>query len=64
MTFADEIAGPLTKVINFFITLFNESSLVRGIIGAIKGTVLTVFDFFAFAVNNVIERFKDLGAII
>lgn len=64
VTFADEIAGPLTKVINFFITLFNESSLVRGIIGAIKGTVLTVFDFFAFAVNNVIERFKDLGAII
>jgi len=37
---------------------------VRGIIGAIKGTVLTVFDFFAFAVNNVIESFKDLGAII
>lgn len=37
---------------------------MRGIIGAIKGTVLTVFDFFAFAVNNVIERFKDLGAII
>ncbi len=64
VTFADEIAGPLTKVINFFITLFNESSLVRGIIGAIKGTVLTVFDFFAFAVNNVIESFKDLGAII
>ena len=64
VTFADEIAGPLTKVINFFITLFNESSLVRGIIGAIKGTVLTVFDFFAFAVNNVIEIFKDLGAII
>ncbi len=24
VTFADEIAGPLTKVINFFITLFNE----------------------------------------
>ena len=64
VTFADEIAPFITKVINFFITLYNESSAVRTIIGLIKGTVLTVFDFFAFAVNNVIASFKDLGAII
>jgi hypothetical protein len=64
VTFADEVAVPITAVANYFITLYNESAAVRGIIGAIKGTVQTVFDFFAFAVNNVIESFKDLGAIV
>ena len=64
VTFADEIAPYITSVINYFITLYNESSLLRGIIGAIKGTVITVFDFFAFAVNNVIASFRDLGSII
>jgi len=64
VTFADEIAKPLTKVINFFITLFNESSLVRGMIGAIKGTVQVVFGFFKFAVESVIGAFTDLGKII
>jgi len=64
VTFADEIAPYITGVINFFITLYNESSAVRTIIGLIKGTVITVFDFFAFAVNNVIASFRDLGSII
>jgi len=64
VTFADEIAPYITAVINFFITLYNESSAVRTIIGLIKGTVITVFDFFAFAINNVIASFRDLGSII
>jgi len=64
VTFADEIAPYITDVINYFITLYNESSLLRGIIGGIKGTVQVVFDFFLFAVDSVIEGFKDLGAII
>ena len=64
VTFADEVAGPITAVANYFITLYNESAMLRGMIGAIKGTVQTVFDFFVFAVNNVIESVKDLGSII
>ena len=64
VTFADEVAGPITAVANYFITLYNESAMLRGMIGAIKGTVQTVFDFFVFAVNNVIESVKDLGGII
>jgi tape measure domain-containing protein len=64
VTFADEIAPYITGVINYFITLYNESSLLRGIIGGIKGTVQVVFDFFLFAVDSVIEGFKDLGAVI
>jgi hypothetical protein len=64
VTFADEIAPYITDVINYFITLYNESSLVRGIIGGIQGTVQVVFDFFLFAVNSVIGAFQDLGTII
>lgn len=64
VTFADEIAPYITDVINYFITLYNESSLLRGIIGGIKGTVQVVFDFFLFAVDSVIGAFKDLGTII
>ena len=64
VTFADEVAPYITDVINYFITLYNESSLLRGIIGGIKGTVQVVFDFFLFAVDAVIGAFTDLGAII
>ena len=64
VTFADDIAPYITDVINYFITLYNESSLLRGIIGGIKGTVQVVFDFFLFAVDAVIGAFQDLGAII
>ena len=64
VTFADEISPYITDVINYFITLYNESSLLRGIIGGIKGTVQVVFDFFLFAVDAVIGAFQDLGTII
>jgi len=64
VTFADEIAPYITDVINGFITLYNESSLLRGVIGGIKGTVQVVFSFFLFAIDSVIEGFKDLGTII
>ena len=64
VTFADEIAPYITDVINYFITLYNESSLLRGIIGGIKGTVQVVFDFFLFAVDSVIASFQDLGTVI
>jgi hypothetical protein len=64
VTFADEVAPYITVVINGFITLYNESSLLRGVIGGIKGTVQVVFSFFLFAIDSVIEGFKDLGTII
>ena len=64
VTFADQIAPYITDVINYFITLYNESSLLRGIIGGIQGTVQVVFGFFKFAVESVINAFSDLGTII
>jgi hypothetical protein len=46
------------------IQLYNESALLRGIIGGIKGTVKVVFGFFAFAIDSVIASFMDLGTVI
>lgn len=61
--FRDEVSKPIADVINYFIKLYNEIEFVRAVVGAIKGVVQTVFDFFAFAVKNVIESFSDLGGI-
>lgn len=64
LVFSEEASKPIADVINYFIKLYNEIDFVRVIVGAVKGVVQTVFDFFAFAVNSVIASFKDLGAII
>jgi uncharacterized membrane protein len=64
MTFSEEVSKPIADVINYFISLYNEITFVRAIVGAIKGVVQTVFDFFGFAIQMVINRFKDLGDIL
>ena len=63
-TFSEEVSKPIAAVANYFIELYNEVTFVRAIIGALKGVVQTVFDFFGFAIDSVIAAFKDLGAII
>ena len=62
--FSSEVSKPIAAVANYFIKLYNEITFVRAIIGALKGVVQTVFDFFGFAIDSVIGAFKDLGAII
>jgi hypothetical protein len=62
--FSSEVSKPIAAVANYFIKLYNEITFVRAIIGALKGIVQTVFDFFGFAIDSVIGAFKDLGAII
>jgi len=64
MTFSEEVSKPIADVINYFISLYNEITFVRAIIGAIKGVVQTVFDFFGFAIQMVIDRFSDLSGIM
>jgi hypothetical protein len=64
ITFSKEVSKPIADVINYFISMYNEIGFVRAIIGAIKGVVQTVFDFFGFAVQSVINRFQDLGDIM
>ena len=62
--FRSDVAKPIADVTNYFIGLYNEVGFVRTIVGAIRGVVSTVFDFFGFAVTTVINRFRDLGEII
>jgi len=64
MTFSEEVSKPIAAVINYFIKMYNEITFVRAIIGAIKGVVQTVFDFFGFAIQSVINRFSDLSNIM
>lgn len=62
--FAEEVGQALAPVINWFIELYNESTLLRLAIGHIRGTVKVVFSFFGLVINQAIEGFKDLGAIL
>lgn len=65
VTFADEIAVPVTAVINFFIGLWNTVTDIWSFMkGAFKGTIAGVMSFFAFAVDGVVQAFSDLGNII
>jgi len=63
-TFSDEVGQALAPVINWFISLYNESVAVRTVIGGLKAVVKTVFNFFGLAINNIIESFRDIGTII
>lgn len=65
VTFSDEIAVPVTAVINFFIRLWNiVTDIWYFMKGAFKGAIAAVFEFFAFAIEMVIQNFMDLGKVI
>ena len=59
--FADEIAPYITDVINYFITLYNESDAVRMLVGYVKTAFVQSFKNIWTVVGSVIDRVKDLG---
>jgi len=61
VTFADEIAPYITDVINYFITLYNESDAVRMLVGYVKSAFVQSFKNIWTVVGSVIDRVKDLG---
>jgi len=61
VTFADEIAPYITDVINYFITLYNESDAVRMLVGYVKAAFVQSFKNIWTVVGSVIDRVKDLG---
>lgn len=61
VTFADEIAPYITDVINYFITLYNESDAVRILVGYVKSAFVQSFKNIWTIVGSVIDRVKDLG---
>lgn len=64
VTFADEIAPYITDVINYFITLYNESDAVRMIVGYVKTGFVQAFKNIYSVVGIVIDRVKDLGTAL
>jgi len=64
VTFADEIAPYVTEVINYFITLYNESDAVRMLVGYVKSAFVQSFKIIYSVVGLVIDRVKDLGTAL
>ena len=58
--FFDDVKGPITDVINFFITLFNENESVRMAVGFLKTAVVSNFKIMKRAVMSVVETFGVL----
>ena len=58
--FFDDVKGPLTDVINFFITLFNENESVRIAVNFLKTAFVSNFKIMRRAVMSVVETFGVL----
>lgn len=58
----DEVRQPLTDIANYFITLYNESELLRGIVGYVKTAFVEAFNVIYTAVKTVVQLVVDLGA--
>ena len=58
--FWDDIKGPLTNVINYFINLYNESEFLRIAIAALQGMFVATFNLAQRLVMNVVQSFALL----
>jgi hypothetical protein len=59
--FADEVSKPLADVANYFITLYNESDMVRRLVGYVKTAFVEQFKIIWSAVKSVSNLVIDLG---
>jgi TP901 family phage tail tape measure protein len=64
MEFAVKAIEGIVDVINYFIELYNESTAFRWIIQGIKASFKNTFDFIAFTIAEVGNRFKTIGKIL
>ena len=73
--FFDDIKGPMVDFINFFINLYNESTLFRGVIEGVIATFRNMFAVGKFIFNSLVdivgvmvarigEQFSALGELI
>lgn len=58
--FWDDVKGPLTNVINTFITLYNENEGLRIAIGVLKTVFVAAFKIMKRQLMNVVDSFKVL----
>ena len=59
-----QIKTVIVGVINWFIKLYNESVLIRGIVQAVGTVFKMVFDYIAIAINTGWKNFKAFGSMI
>ena len=62
--FWDDVKGPLTNVINTFITLYNENEGLRVAIGVLKTTFIAAFKVMRGALMAVVDTFQVLFSAI
>lgn len=63
----DDVKVAIAQVSNYFIDLYNSSSLVRGVlngilatVGTMGGIIVTVFDLIVYAVQWSIKKIEKL----
>ena len=59
--FADEVSKPLANVANYFITLYNESDMVRRLVGYVKAAFVENFKIIWNTIKTVANLVMDLG---
>jgi hypothetical protein len=59
--YADIVAPYITDIINYFITLYNESDAVRILVGFVKTAFVQSFKNIFTVIGIVVGRVKDLG---
>ena len=73
--FFDDVKGPMVEFINFFINLYNESTLFRGVIEGVIATFRNMFAVGKFIFNSLVdivgvmvarigEQFSALGELV
>ncbi len=62
--FWDDVKGPLTKIINTFITLYNENEGLRVAIGVLKQTFVSAFKIIKQNIKNAADAFGVLFTAI
>ena len=59
--FADEVSAPIATVVNYFITLYNESDNVRRIVGYVKEAFVQNFRIIWNTLTTVTDLLVDMG---
>lgn len=54
----------VVSVINYFIDLYNESAVVRGVFEAVGFTVKTVFNYIGTLFKDLLNKFQGMGKVI
>jgi phage-related minor tail protein len=63
-SFAEEVSKPIADVVNYFITLYNESDSVRMLVGYVKEAFIQNFKIIWNTIKTVVDLVMDLGGAL